>query len=183
GAALFSLIFIPQVYAPRREVTLRQNTFVDAIARYDFSRNKWVLGIGVLLTLVSLFTFQRVGFNDDLAALNYQPEPLQQAERRLDSLTQYAAKSVYLVAYGNTKEEALARNADLFQQLEQLETEGTIVGFQSVGAIASAPAQQQAKIDRWNRFWSTDKKERLMQQLRSEGIRAGFNDQLYQPFF
>ncbi len=183
GAALFSLIFIPQVYAPRREVTLRQNTFVDAIARYDFSRNKWVLGIGVLLTLVSLFTFQRVGFNDDLAALNYQPEPLRQAERRLDSLTQYAAKSVYLVAYGNTTEEALARNADLFQQLEQLEAEGTIVGFQSVGAIAAAPAQQQAKIDRWNRFWSADKKERLMEQLRSEGIRAGFNDQLYQPFF
>src|SRR5690606_24067573 len=96
GAALFSLIFIPQVYAPRRAVTLRPDTCVDAIARYDFSRNWWVLGIGVLLTLASLFTFQRGGFNDDLAALNYQPGPLRQAERRLDSLTQYAARSVYL---------------------------------------------------------------------------------------
>ncbi len=183
GAALFSLIFIPQVYSRRREVTLRQNTFIDTIARYDFSRNKWVLGIGALLTLVSLFTFQRVGFNDDLSTLNYQPPSLKRAEQRLDSLTQYAAKSIYLVAYGSTTEEALSHNADLFQQLERLETEGAILGFQSVGGIVSAPAQQQEKIMRWNRFWSSGKKEHLMQQLRNEGARAGFKDNLFQPFF
>ncbi|MEC3879339.1 1-acyl-sn-glycerol-3-phosphate acyltransferase [Parapedobacter sp. 10938] len=183
GAALFSLVFIPQVYSPRHEVTLRQNTFIDAIAQYDFSRNKWILGIGALLTLVSLFTFQRVGFNDDLAALNYQPESLKRAEQRLDSLTQYAAKSIYLVAYGSTPEEVLARNADLFRQLEQLEDDGAILGFQSVGGMAAAPDQQQEKIERWNRFWSPGKKAHLRQQLLSEGARAGFNDNLFQPFF
>ncbi|MGV3762371.1 1-acyl-sn-glycerol-3-phosphate acyltransferase [Parapedobacter sp.] len=183
GAALFSLVFIPQVYSPRREVTLRQNTFIDAIARYDFSRNKWALGIGVLLTLMSLFTFRQVGFNDNLATLNYQPEPLKQSEQRLDSLMEYAAKSIYLVAYGYDTEEALARNTELFQQLERLEAEGAILGFQSVGGIASAPAQQLAKIERWNRFWSADKKAYLVQQLRTEGTRAGFKDNLFQPFF
>ena len=182
GAALFSLIFIPQVYSPRREVTLRQNTFIDAIARYDFSRNKWVLGIGAALTFISLFTFQRVGFNDDLAALNYQPVPLKQAEQRLDSLMQYAAKSIYLVAYGNTAEEAFSRNAKLFHRLEQQEANGAILGFQSVGGIVSTPTQQREKIDRWNRFWSAGKKEQLLQQLRSEGVRVGFKDNLFQPF-
>src|SRR5690606_29367810 len=116
--------------------------------RYDFSRNKWVLGTAVLLTIVSLFTFQRVGFNDDLAALNYQPAPLKRAEQRLDSLTQYAAKSIYLAAYGNNTDEALERNTDLYHQLERLEAEGAILSFQSVGGMASAPAQQQEKIDR-----------------------------------
>ena len=183
GAALFSLLFIPQVYSPRREVTLRQHTFIDAMARYDFSRNKWVLGTAVLLTVVSLFTFQRVGFNDDLAALNYQPAPLKRAEQRLDSLTQYAAKSLYLVAYGNTTDEALARNTELYHQLERLEADGTIGSFQSVGGMASAPSQQQEKIDRWTRFWSAGRKEQLIQQLRSESLRVGFKDNLYQPFF
>lgn len=183
GAALFSLIFIPQVYSPRREVTLRQNTFIDTIARYDFSRNNWVLGIAAVVTLISLFTFQRVGFNDDLAALNYQPPHLKQAEQQLDSLMQYGAKSIYLVAYGNTTEEALARNADLFRQLEQQEAHGSILGFQSVGGVTSAPAQQREKIDRWNRFWSADKKAQLLQQLHSEGARVGFKDNLFQPFF
>ena len=183
GAALFSLIFIPQVYSPRREVTLRKNTFIDAIARYDFSRNKWILGIGAALTLVSLFTFQRVGFNDDLAALNYQPDHLKRAERGLDSLMQYAAKSVYLVAYGNSTEEALARNTTLFRQLEQQEADGNILGFQSVGGIASTPAQQREKINRWNEFWAAGKKARITQQLLSAGSRVGFKDNLFQPFF
>src|SRR5690606_10018245 len=35
GAAVFALVFIPQVYAPTRGVLVRQHTFIDAIARYD----------------------------------------------------------------------------------------------------------------------------------------------------
>ncbi len=183
GAALFALVFIPQVYSPHKGIAVRQNTFIDAIARYDFSRNKWVLGAGMVLTLISLFTFQRVGFNDDLATLNYQPHYLKQAEQRLDSLTNYSAKSIYLVAYGDTYDEALARNAALFEQLKQQEAQNTIMGFQSVGSIAFSRAQQGEKINRWNRYWSDGKKERLMAQLISEGQQVGFKENTFQPFF
>ncbi len=183
GAAVFALIFIPQVYTPRADLQIRQNTFIDAIARYDFSRNKWVLGIGTLLVVVSLFTFQRVGFNDDLAALNYQPEHLKQAEKRLDTLNNYSAKSIYLVAYGDTYQEALDKNADLYRQLEQQETDGAILGFNSVGGIAFSPSQQHEKIDQWNAFWSDGKKALLTSQLIEEGHQVGFRENTFQPFF
>src|SRR5690606_24577631 len=119
GAAAFALVFIPQVYTPSRSVSVRQNTFIDTIARYDFRRNKGILGFGIALTIASLFTYQRVGFNDDLAALNYEPEYLKQAEQRLDTLTNYAAKSIYLVSHGRTYDNAADRNARLFNQLVQ----------------------------------------------------------------
>ncbi|SEL68814.1 1-acyl-sn-glycerol-3-phosphate acyltransferase [Parapedobacter koreensis] len=183
GAALFALVFIPQVYAPREAITMRRNTFIDAIARYDFSRNKWVLGMGLILTAISLFTFQRVGFNDDLAALNYQPEQLKQAEQALDSLNDYAAKSIYFVAYGDTYDEALERNRALYRRLEQQETQGAIHGFQSVGSIAFSKAQQQDKINRWNQFWSGRKKEQLTQRLIAEGRKVGFKENAFEPFF
>lgn len=183
GAALFALIFIPQVYSPSKGITVRQNTFIDAIARYDFSRNKWVLGTGILLTVISLFTFKRVGFNDDLAALNYQPHHLKEAEQRLNTLTDYSAKSIYLVAYGDTYEEALARNAKLFRHLEQQEVKRTILGFQSVGSISFPAAQQREQIAQWNRFWSGGKKEQLMEQLVSEGQQVGFKENTFQPFY
>ncbi|SKB74809.1 hypothetical protein SAMN05660226_02957 [Parapedobacter luteus] len=183
SAALFSLIFIPQVYAPHRAIRARQNTFIDAIARYDFSRNKWVLGVGVVLVTVSLFTFQRVGFNDDLAALNYQPPHLKQAEEALDSLNDYAAKSIYLVAYGDTYDEALDKNGVLHRQLEQYEAQGVIHSFQSVGNIVFSKAQQQEKIDRWRHFWSGGKKERLMRQLIADGRNVGFRENAFEPFF
>lgn len=183
GAALFALIFIPQVYSPRKGIAVRQNTFVDAIARYDFSRNKWILFVGIACTLISLFTFQRVGFNDDLAALNYQPKHLRQAEQRLDTLTDYSAKSIYLVAYGDTYDDALARNAVLFQQLEQQEAQRTILGFQSVGSVSFPVAEQRERINRWNRFWAAARKERLMEQLVSEGQKVGFKENTFEPFF
>jgi len=183
GAAGFALVFIPQVYTPSQNISARQNTFVDAIARYDFSRNKWILGFGIALTIASLFTYQRVGFNDDLATLNYEPEYLKQAEQRLDTLTNYAAKSIYLVSHGRTYEEAVDRNARLFNQLAQQEAQGNIHSFQSVGGIALSVAQQQERITRWNRFWSGDKKEQLTQQLLAEGRRIGFKENTFQPFF
>ena len=183
GAAVFALIFIPQVYTPRADLQFRQNTFIDTIARYDFSRNKWVLGFAVVLIVLSLVTFQRVGFNDDLAALNYQPEHLQQAEKRLDALNNYSAKSIYLVAHGSTYEEALERNADLYQQLEQLEKQDHILGFSSVGGIAFSQMQQQAKIDQWNDFWAEGKREHLAKQLIEAGHKVGFKENTFQPFF
>jgi len=183
GAAVFALIFIPQVYTPHREISIRQNTFIDAIARYDFSRNKWLLATGGILVLVSLFTFRQVGFNDDLAALNYQPDHLRQAEQRLDTLTNYAAKSIYLVSYGESYDEAAGRNTLLYRQLEKLEAKGEIHGFQSAGAVALSAAEQREKIAQWNRFWSGGKKDRLVQQLLAEGKRVGFKENTFQPFF
>ncbi|MFC3198923.1 1-acyl-sn-glycerol-3-phosphate acyltransferase [Parapedobacter deserti] len=183
GAAVFALIFIPQVYTPRRKVSIRQNTFVDAIARYDFSRNNWLLAAGAVLIVISLFTFRRVTFNDDLAALNYQPEQLRQAEQRLDTLINYAAKSIYLVSYGHSYDEAADRNAALYRQLEERQARGDIYSFQSAGAIALSTARQQDKIRRWNQFWSEDKKGQLRHLLLAEGRRTGFKESAFQPFF
>lgn len=183
GAAGFALVFIPQVYMPGNNASMRQNTFIDAVARYDFSRNKWVLAVSISLVIVSLFTFQRVGFNDNLDALNYRPTNLQQAEKKLDTLTNQSAKSIYFIAYGDTYEAALTRNAALHDQLETQEANGTIHHFQSTGSIVLSRVQQEAKINQWETFWSTGKKAQLIQQLLVEGQRVGFRENAFEPFF
>lgn len=183
GAAVFALIFIPQVYTPTRKVTLRQSTFVDAIARYDFSRNRWLNLLALVLIVVSLFTSRWVSFNDDLAALNYQPAALKAAEQRLDTLTDYGAKSIYLVAYGESYDEAAERNTALYRRLESLEKQEQIHGFQSTGGVALSNIRQQEKLEQWHRFWSDGKRERLIQHLRIEGQAVGFRDNAFQPFF
>lgn len=185
GAALFSLIFIPQLYVPRHGLSLRQNTFIDVLARYDFSRNKWVLGAGILLAIVSLFTFQGVGFNDDLDDLNYLPKHLRQAEQqlnRLDTLND-GAKSIYVVAYGDTYDEALDRNTHLYGQLMAAEATGMIYRFQSVGNLALSATQQRKKIRWWDSFWTAGKKEQLISLLTTQGQEAGFTETAFQPFF
>lgn len=183
GAGFFALIFIPQAYSPGSTVQLKQNTFIDGISRYDFSRNSWLLAACLAATVISFFTYQRVGFNNDLAALNYQPTHLQQAEQRLDSLNNYGAKSIYLVAYDDTYEDALKRNSDLFRQLEEMEKPDSILSFSSIGGIMLSKADQLQKINRWKAFWSPEKKETVRQSLIHEGRKVGFKDNTFLPFF
>ncbi len=182
GAAGFALVFIPQVYTPGNDASMRRNTFIDTLARQDLSRNKWVLAVSVSLVVVSLFTFQHVGFNDDLDALNYRPSHLQQAERQLDTLTNHNAKSIYFIAYGDTYDAALARNAALHDRLAIQKARATIHHFQSIGSVAFSAAQQEKKIQQWHAFWSGQRKSELMERLRVEGRRVGFRENAFDPF-
>ncbi|MFA7686977.1 MAG: 1-acyl-sn-glycerol-3-phosphate acyltransferase [Moheibacter sp.] len=183
GAAFFALVFIPQVYSPGKPLASPEHTFLDRLAEYDFSKNKWLLGISVLLIGISLFTYHRVGFENDLNKLNFLPEHLEKAQNHLDELDNYASKSVYLAAYGQGFEEAAKVNSALFDSLKILESKKEIIAFNSIGEVLISARTQKEKIDRWNLFWTAEKKELLRNRLISEGKKYGFKENTFQPFF
>lgn len=183
GAAVFALLFIPQVYSPQNSVEIKQNTFIDKLASYDFSRNKFLLIFSLLLIIVSLFTYENVGFENDLNKLNYMPEELQKAENELDKLTDYSSKSIYIAAYGNDFAEAFEANSRLYDHLLRAEQENEILNFSSIGGIALSEQDQEKKIDRWNAFWTEERKENLKMQLISDGKKYGFKQNTFYPFF
>lgn len=183
GAAVFALLFIPQVYSPDKSLEIKQNTLIDKIATYDFSRNKYLLIFSVLLIILSLFTYPKVGFENDLNKLNFMPTDLQKAENELDKLNNYTSKSIYIASYGNDLEEALASNSILYQKLLSAENQNEILSFSSIGGILPSANEQEKKMDRWNQFWSEEKKENLRNQLISEGKKYGFKENTFAPFF
>ncbi len=183
GAAVFALLFIPQVYSPKNTLEVKQNTLIDKLASYDFDRNKFLLGFSVVLILISLFTYQKVGFENDLNQLNYMPEYLQNAENDLDKLNDYSSKSVYIASYGNDFDEALEVNSHLYDKLLKAENQNEILSFSSIGGIVLSDKQQQKKIDQWNNFWTEGKKEKLQNQLIRDGRKYGFKENTFAPFF
>ncbi len=183
GAAIFALLFVPQVYSPKNSLQVNQNTFIDKLASYDFDRNKFLLGFSVLLILISLFTYQNVGFENDLNKLNYMPNDLQKAETELDKLNDYSSKSIYIASYGVDFEEALHANSQLFHQLKQAESQDEILSFASIGGILLSEKEQSEKIMRWNQFWTEERKENLEKQLISEGRKYGFKENTFAPFY
>lgn len=183
GAAFFALIFIPQVYSPGKTLEFKQNTFIDRLAKYDFSKNNWLLGISVLLIVISLFSYKNVGFENDLNALNFFPDELKKAENNLNELNNYSSKSIYLAAYGNNYEDAIEANSKLFEKLKELESAKEILTFNSIGEIALSEGKQAEKIRKWNEFWTPDKKEFLKNELIREGKKYGFKENTFQPFF
>lgn len=183
GAAVFALIFVPQVYSPKNSLEFKQNTIIDKLSRYDFSKNKWLLGISVLLILISLFTYKNVGFENDLNKLNFFPKDLKTAENNLDKLNNYSSKSIYLAAYGKDYESASQANSELFENLKTLESKGEILTFNSIGGIALSEEKQIEKIKQWNEFWTAEKIESIRNQMVSEGRKFGFKENTFQPFF
>lgn len=183
GAGFMALIFIPQAYTPNREVTVRQNTLVDSLSRYDASRNKYFLGGCALLIVASAFTYHRVGFDNDIGALNYHPQHLQDAEQRLQSLSNQFGKTLYLVSYGDTYDEALATNTTLFGRLSELTGSDTTLAFSSVGGVVQSEAQQTERIARWEEFWTADRRNGVEDTFVREGQRYGLREHTFQPFF
>lgn len=183
GASVFALLFIPQVYKAAAIKADAKATVLDAIAAYHFHKNKWVVGFIVLLLIASALTYNKVSFNNDISKLNYQPKHLKDAEVNLDHLTNETSKSLYIIAFGDTMQQALETNDALYLQLQQLEAEQKIISFNSVGSLVTSQASQQNKIDRWNAFWSNEKIDQTERELIQSGITYGLKPTAFQEFY
>lgn len=182
GASAFALVFIPQVYKTVVKSDSKR-TFLDRIASYDLHKNKWAI-IGLALLLVgSLFTYRTVIFNQDIAKLNYESETLIAARERLEKLTDIGSKSIYLSTYGKNREQVLKRNDSIFNQLQKLKADGTIISYSSIGALVRSDKKQRIKINTWNSFWNTNKIRSTKQNLIESGKEFGFKENTFNQFY
>lgn len=181
--SLFSLLIIPHLYTPKQGESLERKTVLDKMAGFAFERNKILVISSIVIIIVSLFTYQKVGFNNDISQLNYVPSEIKNAEKDLESSTSLTSKSLYVAVYGNSIDDVLQKNRKLYQDLSQEKKEDKILNFSSVGSLLLSKQEQQKKIDKWNSFWDQDKKSNLTNQLISNGQKFGFKPTAYEPFY
>src|SRR5690606_5621209 len=112
----------------------------------------------IVLMVVSAFTYNNVHFNQDISKLNYEPKALKEAELRLDKITNVTSKSLYVITYGSSVQTALEFNDSIYKVLQKLKEKGTIINFNSVGALVTSKEVQKQKIETWRKFWTTERK-------------------------
>lgn len=182
GASVFALLFIPQVYKGGASKKVK-STVLDRIASYQFHQNKWLVGGILLLVLVSAFTYNNVVFNKDISKLNFEPPAATLAKEHLETLTNIDLKSMYLVGYGKTAEEALVANDGIFQKLQLLKARNEITSYNSIGAILFSETIQEQKITRWKQFWSPETVQNTKNNLIESGATLGFKPKTFQQFY
>jgi len=181
-ASLFALILIPILYkSPKKEIS--GNTMLDKTASFDFHKNIPLVIFLFIMFIAGLFFFTGVGFNNDLSTLNYEPEEIKHKENRVQEIAGRAGKSIFLVSYGNTVDEALEYNNDLYATLNTLEEEDEIDSFSSIGGVVLSTNTQLARIEQWKEFWTLEKKEEVQQNLISESTTYGFKPESFQSFY
>ncbi|MFB9078154.1 1-acyl-sn-glycerol-3-phosphate acyltransferase [Flavobacterium procerum] len=183
ASAVFSLLIVPHLYKPKENQTEHKKNVIDKMAHFSFHNNKFLIGFCVIITIICFFTYNDVGFNNDLSQLNFVPKEIKSAEKQLEESTSLTSKTIYLASYGKSLEEALHHNSHLFADLSNEKNNNKILNFSSVGGIMISQDAQQQKIEKWNSFWNIQKKQFLKSELISEGSKLGFKPTTYSQFF
>lgn len=181
--ALFTLLIIPHLYKPSGDAGISHSNALDKLAKFSFHKNKALIAVSVIVIIVSFFTFNKVVYDKDISQLNYVPEDIKLAEKHLEGTTNLTSKSLYVTAYGNSAEEVLQNNSALYTELGKDKDSKKLLSYSSIGGIVLSNEAQQQKIDRWNSFWSAERKQLVKSGLVAEGSKLGFKPETYNSFF
>ena len=185
GASLCSLIFLPHFIAGKKEEethVAHQFSWIDKIASLKPEYNKYLVIIILALTVLFAFWAGKVGFESDLQNMNYMSSKLKASEKKLNDINQYALQSVYLVTEGKTLDDALINNEKLVTQIESLQDKNIVKKYSGVSSLIISDSLQKIKIERWNRYWTAEKKNALMATLLTEGAALKFNAAAFDNF-
>jgi 1-acyl-sn-glycerol-3-phosphate acyltransferase len=180
GSSLCTLIFLPHfVKTPAPHIA--KTTWLDKLSMYHPNKNKWVvLGI-VTLTLVLGFYSNDVRFNEDMMKMNFMTNELSTSQDIINQRNAESLNSVFLVAEGNSMEDAFRENEKALEQLDTLKSKQLIRKYNSVSQFLLSSEKQQQKIAQWNAFWTADKKQKLTEQMVRIGTQIGFNATAFEP--
>ncbi|PBJ12657.1 1-acyl-sn-glycerol-3-phosphate acyltransferase [Flavobacterium sp. ACN6] len=183
ATGVFSLLIVPHLYKPKENPAEHKKNVIDKMAHFSFHNNKILIGLCVIITIICCFTYNDVGFNNDLSQLNFIPKDIKNAEKELEESTSLTSKTIYVASYGKSMEEALQHNTQLFGDLTADKQHDKILNFSSIGGIVLSQKAQLQKIEKWNSFWTSQKKQFVQSELINEGSKLGFKPTTYNLFF
>jgi 1-acyl-sn-glycerol-3-phosphate acyltransferase len=183
STTVFSLVLIPVLYKTNTQLFVSKPNVIDKFGAYSYHKNKFLIVSVFLLLIISLFTYSKVTFNNDLSALNFMSPELKSAEKKLDHIANNDSKSIYLATYGKSYDEVVANNNSLFTTLEKNKNSKEILNFSSIGGIVFSKDVQKQKIQEWNTFWSSHKKSNVKSDLMLEGTQFGFKSNTFSGFY
>ncbi len=184
GAALASLVFLPH-FIP---ATTKQTTHTEAeLSGYEkillnLQKNKWLSLIFLLLTPLLLYFAMDVSFEDDMNKINYMSPRLKASEAEMNRIGSYYHKSVFVVAEGKTLDEALTKSEAALPTLKRMKQEGLLNSFTGISSFIISEKEQKERIERWNNFWTGERRLRVMDDLIKEGEKWHFNPTAFADF-
>lgn len=190
GAMLFSIWVLPQLlkFSFRKDIVPVENlteyhSWIDKLTAYRFDKNKVIVVSAFVLTLVFTFFAGDVKFESDMNKMSFMTKETRDAEKHLDEVNNFAARSVYVFSNGKDLNEALDNNNIVSEKLEEFKKQGLIKKYSSVRSLFISEKEQLARIKRWNDFFTAAKKDSIKQNLISAGLVYKFKAEAFQSFY
>ncbi len=187
GAALFTLIVLPHTFsffrAEEFASTSRLEKIVDKMVSFRFKRKMPLVATIIIVTCILTWCAFDVGFESNMMNMNFMPDHLKVAEKKLDSINNAHLKSVFCIAYGSTLREATDANIILNERLKGLKESRVVASSSSVADFLISDSVQQLRIERWKNYWSETKREKVKKNIHNYSSSAGFVTNAFDPFY
>ena len=185
ASTLFTLLVLPLLLPKERQPRASETasaSFIDRLARFAFHRKKWLVISVVVGSIVFAFTAFPVDFEGDLNSMNYVTEKLKLAEQNLDRINRHSLKSVLLISTGGNLEEAVKNHEKQTGKLVELMENGLVQKSSGISGLLLSEKLQQEKIVRWQQFWTSQRKEKTLADLRTSGANFKMKVAAFSPF-
>lgn len=182
GTTLFCLVFLPQFL--RGFNITKKSALLNGIERavgYQYEGNKWLVLPIIIVSIVSLFFYRDVEFDDDMSNINFVPEHIVEAEARSVEIFGDQTNSVYIVTGGQELDSLTTEYAALGELLGKHQREGSIDKIVTINDFVVPPAEQQRRIALWDNFWAKHRDSTLA-ELEVSAQKYGFREAAFDNF-
>lgn len=181
GTILFVLIFLPHLVKVRAEVNEERLVF-GKISSGSPERHRWLLWVIFLLTLVFGYYSLGTSFDTNMHHINYMTDQQQELLGDLHaSVGLNDTVNVYVVTEGADWNQALDERSKLSALLDDLKQKGVLNKYSDATNLICSEAEQQQRIERWNKFWEKHRSE-VTAMLQSNLSEFGFSHDAFDGF-
>ncbi|MEP6735183.1 MAG: 1-acyl-sn-glycerol-3-phosphate acyltransferase [Chryseolinea sp.] len=182
GAALCTLIFLPHLVPETLFKSKQPATYsTENDAQAGRSEKWWAWSI-FLITPIFFFLAFDVKFNTDMSKLNFMDAPTLEAQHHLESISKGSLGTMYVVSRGSDLEHALRKAEDIVPTLADLKGYGTINKFTSPTLFLISDSLQSKRIEKWKAYWSENKRQSVLFEVKKEASRLHFSDKVIDRF-
>jgi 1-acyl-sn-glycerol-3-phosphate acyltransferase len=132
------------------------------------------------MTVGTAFGIRKLRFEGDIAKLNGITEATRKDDALINEVWGNALGMTVVIARGKTPEEALTENDRV---AEKLARDSNVTNLYSLAEVCPAPTTQEANIQRWRVFWTTERRDGLRRTLAQVGGELGFRTNAFDKFW
>ena len=178
-STIISLFVLPHLMLKPRGETSFANRLAEKLENRNLSGGLTVL-FWFFLTLVLMYFSLHVEFEKDIKNIDGTEKEIINAEKRFHNTWGGDKTPAVLVVNSKDYENALETNEKIYK--DAVQTIGT-ENFTSMAVLLPSEITRKENSERWTKFWSAERKQKLRKLLTAEGIKYGFSDNAFDPFF
>lgn len=182
GTILFVLVFLPHLVSRKEGKKRKEYLLFSRLSSISPRIHGWMFWVIVLLTVVFGYYSLDTSFDANMHHINY----LTPTQQRLMSDLHISAgvndsSNVYVVAEGNTWDEALAERSRMTPIIDSLRSVRHITHSSDITDFICSRQEQQRRIQLWTDFWASHR-EQALQLLQTSAARHGFSPDAFGEF-